>query len=148
MTRAGLVCLALAALATVACLTAYNRYRWTALEGAPMVEPRAAGCHVDVFDDGQWVDRPHIELGHIVMEFSRSQLHEQGQARALETLRSAACEHGAFVIKDVRALPMGSLQRGLVYQATLATLVDADGQPINPWRADAGAPSAARAAGW
>jgi hypothetical protein len=143
--------LALAALGLVACLTAYNRYKWTALDGAPVVEPRAEGCHVDVFEDGQKVDRPHAELGSLVMEFPQSKLKEQGPEGAIKTLKAAACENGAFIIKDLRALSTGAVDKGLVYEGTLATLLGDDGQPINLRRTDAGPasdPVPPAAGGW
>lgn len=113
------------------CVTAYNRYAWTALDDAPAVEPRPDGCHVDVFEDGQKVTRPHAELGRVVLEWPKAKLDEQGPEGAITTLKAAACEHGAFIIKDLRALPRGPSE-GLVYDATFATLLGKDGRPLNP----------------
>ena len=121
-----------------ACITAYNRVQWTVLAGAPAVEPRAEGCHVAVFEDGQKVDRPHAELGRFVMDFPRSKLKEQGPEGAILTLKTAACENGAFIIKDLRALSTGAVDKGLVYEGTFATLLGDDGQPLNLRRTDAG----------
>lgn len=143
--------LLVAGLGLIACLTAYNRYQWKPLAGAPVVEPRPEGCHVDVFDDGQKVDRPHVELGRIVMEFPQAKLKEQGAAGAIKTLQAAACENGAFLIKDLRALSTGAVNAGLVYEGTLATLLGEDGQPMNLRRTDAGPPpdpAAPVAGGW
>lgn len=116
--------------ATSACITSYNRYKWTALAEAPPVEPRPEGCHVDVFEDGQKVTRPHADLGAIVLEWPQQKLDEQGPEGAITTLKAAACEQGAFIIKDLRALPRGP-KEGLVYDATLATLLDENGRPLN-----------------
>ena len=143
MKLAALAALTIVALGLVACLTAYNRYKWTPLNGAPAVEPRAEGCHVDVFEDGQKVDRPHVDIGSIVMEFPQSKLKEQGPEGAIKTLQAAACENGAFIIKDLRALSTGAVDKGLVYEGTLATLLGDDGQPLNLRRSDAGPAAAA-----
>lgn len=120
------------------CVTAYNRYAWSALDDAPAVEPRPEGCHVDVFEDGQEVTRPHADLGRVVLEWPKAKLDEQGPEGAITTLKAAACEHGAFIIKDLRALPRGPSE-GLVYDATFATLLGEDGRPINPKLEKAGA---------
>jgi hypothetical protein len=122
----------------VACLTTYNRPKFTAQDGAPAVEPRPEGCHVDVFDDGTKVDRPHKELGRVVLDWPQSKLKEQGPEGAYRTLKASACENGAFIVKDVRALSTGAVESGLVYEATLATLLGEDGEPLNARRPDAG----------
>jgi hypothetical protein len=124
------------AAASIACLTTYNPYRWTPKLEAPPVEPRPDGCHVDVFEDGERVPRPHTDIGTVVLEWPQSKIKEQGPEGAIKTLKSAACETGAFIIKDMRALPAGI--NGLVYEATLATLLGDDGQPLNLRRPDAG----------
>jgi hypothetical protein len=143
------------AVAGVACLTSYNRYKWTALADAPQVSPRPDGCNVDVFEDGSKVPRPHADLGNIVLEWPAAKLQEQGPEGAIATLKAAACENGAFIIKDMRALSTGE-DRGMVYEATFATLLGDDGKPINLKGVDAGpevaapapAASAAPASGW
>jgi hypothetical protein len=122
----------------VACLTTYNRPKFTAIDGAPAVEPRPDGCHVDVFEDGSKVDRKHAELGRVVLDWPQAKLKEQGPEGAINTLKAAACENGAFLVKDVRALSTGAVESGLVYEGTFATLLGDDGLPLNARRADAG----------
>jgi hypothetical protein len=134
---------AVSAVALTACLTAYNRPKYTPLEGAPAVEPRPEGCSVDVFEDGTPVDRPHADLGRVVLDWPQAKVKEQGPEGAIRTLKAAACENGAFLVKDVRALSTGAVESGLVYEGTLATLLGPDGQPMNPRRADAGPVAAA-----
>lgn len=122
----------------VACLTTYNRPKFTPVDGAPLVEPRPEGCHVDVFEDGSKVDRKHVELGRVVLEWPTAKMKEQGAEGAIKTLQASACEKGAFIVKDVRGLSMGAVDSGLVYEGTFATLVGDDGLPINARRPDAG----------
>ncbi len=102
--------------------------------GAPALEARPGGCHVDIFEDGQKVTRPHVDIGRIVLDWPRDKLKEQGPDGAMKTLREAACENGAFLITNLRGLP--TADQGIVYDGTLATLVGADGKPVNP-KADA-----------
>jgi hypothetical protein len=116
-------------LAGAACITTYNRPKVTPKDGAPLLEERPAGCHVDVFEEGQKVTRPHLETGFIVLNWPKEKIKEQGPEGAMTTLKAAACEHGAFLIKDFRALSTGA-DGGLVYEGTLATLVE-NGRPIN-----------------
>lgn len=120
-----------------ACLTTYNRVDWSLLPEAPPVERRAEGCHVDLFEDGQEVTRPHRDLGRAVLNWPQDKLKEQGPEGAIATLKTAACERGAFIIKDLRALTTGR-EAGLVYEATFATLLGDDGEPLNLIRPDAG----------
>lgn len=122
----------------VACLTTYNRPKFTPVDGAPLVEPRPEGCHVDVFEDGSKVPRPHKDLGRVVLEWPTSKLKEQGAEGAIRTLQASACEKGAFLVKDVRGLSMGAVDSGLVYEGTFATLLGEDGEPLNARRPDAG----------
>ena len=130
MTRARFIIgAAIAVGALAACLTTYNQYRFTASPDAPAVEARPAGCNVDIFEDGQKVKRKHQLLGHIVLEWSNGKIHEQGPEGAMKTLRAAACECGAFMLVDMRALTTGD--GGLVYEADLATLLNDDGTPVN-----------------
>lgn len=122
----------------VACLTTYNRPKYTPIDGAPAVEPRPEGCHVDVFEDGSKVARPHADLGRIVLDWPHAKLKEQGPEGAINTMKTSACENGAFLVKDVRALSTGAVESGLVYEGTLATLLGDDGQPLNARKSDAG----------
>ena len=131
----------------VACLSTYNRPKFTPTDGAPLVEARPEGCHVDVFEDGAKVNRPHAEIGRVVLEWPTSKVKEQGVEGAYKTLQAYACENGAFIVKDVRALSMGAVDSGLVYEGTFATLLGDDGLPLNARRADAGpiAPAVSKA---
>lgn len=128
-------------LAATACITAYNDARITRKEGAPEVERRPDGCHVDVLQDGERLERPHAEIGSVVLDWPRKKIEEQGPEGAINTLKAFACEKGAFVVKDLRALPMG-VGEGMIYEGTLATFLGDDGKPLNakgaPAAADAG----------
>lgn len=133
-----LIALIALAAAIGACLTTYNRYKYTAIDGAPAVEPRPEGCHVDVVEEGDKIGRPHADIGRIELRFPQAKLKEQGPEGAIKTLKAAACENGAYFVKDLRALPTGVGDPGLVYEGTLATLLGDDGQPMNAKRPDAG----------
>ncbi len=116
------------ALASVAgCITTVNPVSFTRDTGAPTVEPRADNCPVDVIDDGTRYTRPHKVLGHIVLEWSANQVREQGPDYALRTLKSAACEQGAHVVLNMRALPRG-FQEGMLYEGDIAVLLDDNGE--------------------
>ena len=133
------------ALSAAACLTTYNQCKITPLADAPAVETRPGGCNVDVFEDGQKGARKHVDLGHIVLEWPLAKIKEQGPDGAMKTLRAAACESGAFLITDLRALTTGD--GGLVYEGELATLLGDDGKPVNLKKVDA--PATARGpSGW
>lgn len=118
-------------------MTMYNRIEWTSLPEAPPLERRAEGCHVELFEDGQHVSRPHVDIGRVVLNWPKDKMKEQGAEGAITTLKMAACEKGAFLIKDMRALTTGR-DGGLVYEATFATLLGEDGAPLNLIRGDAG----------
>lgn len=138
--RRRLVTLGLA-LCALACITTYNKPKLTLLEGAPAVEQRADGCHVDVYQDGEEVPRPHAVLGSVELDWPQKKIEEQGPEGAISTLKAYACENGAFLIKDLRALSMG-VGEGMIYEGTFATLLDDSGKPLNakgaPVAADAG----------
>lgn len=125
--------LALCALSLLAgsCITAINNAKLKPIEGAPEVEKRADGCHVEVFQDGEAVTRPHADLGTVELDWPKKKIEEQGPEGAINTLKAFACEKGAFVIKDLRALAMG-VGEGMIYEATFATLLGEDGKPLNP----------------
>ncbi len=134
------------------CITAYNRPTLTPRDDAPEVEQRGDGCHVDVFQDGEPVPRPHLDLGAVELDWPQKKIEEQGPEGAIATLKAFACEKGAFIIKDLRALAKG-VGEGMIYQATFATLLGDDGKPLNgkgrtssPGTADAG-PAATPATG-
>jgi hypothetical protein len=128
-----------AVVVAVACITTYNRPKITMKDGVPQLEKRPDGCHVDVFEEGQKVPREHLDIGSIVLEWPSAKIKEQGPEGAINTLKAAACEHGAFIVKDLRALSTAEdFGGGLIYEATLATLVE-NGHPINEKKlADAG----------
>jgi len=135
-----LVVVAVSAVGVGACITTYNKPKFVAREGIPLLDRRADGCNVDVFEDGTKVTRDHLDIGSIVLEWPQSKLKEQGPEGAITTLKAAACEQGAFIIKDMRALSTG-IDAGLVYEATLATLVE-NGRPINETKVADGGPLA------
>lgn len=114
----------------LSCITTFNRPKLTPKEGAPEVERRSDGCHVDVFQDGEQVPRPHAELGTVALDWPQKKIEDQGPEGAMVTLKAFACERGAFVIKDLRALTMG-VGEGMIYEATFATLLDEQGKPLN-----------------
>jgi hypothetical protein len=135
-----------AALAAASCLTTYNQYRYSADLDAPAVETRPAGCNVDIVEDGQKVTRKVKKLGHIVLDWPNGKIKEQGPDGALKTLRAAACENGAFMITQMRALP--TADGGLVYEADLVTLLGDDGTPVNPKIVKAQPPAPPPSSGW
>jgi hypothetical protein len=113
----------------VACLTVYNRPKITPRPEAPPLERRAEGCHVEILD-GAW-DKPHLDFADIALDWPRSKIAEQGPEGAMATLRLAACESGAFAIHDMRALVLGTVDQGMVYEGVLATMLDDQGKPLN-----------------
>lgn len=129
----------------LSCITTYNSVKLRPRDDAPAVEKRADGCHVDIFQDGEPVSRPHADLGAVELDWPLKKLQEQGPEGAIATLKAFACEKGAFIIKDLRALPMG-VGEGMIYEGTLATLLGPDGRPLNPKGASV-APDAGTEAG-
>lgn len=122
-------CLFVAVAACAGCITTVNPVVFSRETGAPTVPARADGCSVDVVDDGAKFDRPHKLLGHVVLEWSASQMKDQGPDYALKTLKSAACEQGAHVVLNMRALPRG-FNEGMIYEGDLAVLLDEKGDPL------------------
>ncbi|MCC7071346.1 MAG: hypothetical protein IT383_08485 [Deltaproteobacteria bacterium] len=129
-----------------ACLTTVNKPKLIASASAPAVDKRADGCHVDVYQDGEEVQRPHAVIGTVALDWPQKKIEEQGPEGAIATLKAFACENGAFLIKDLRALAMG-VGEGMIYEGTFATLLDDKGKPINakgvPPGGDAGPPTEA-----
>ncbi len=111
------------------CITTVNPVLFTRETGAPTLSSRADNCPVDVIDDGTRFDRPHKLLGHVVLEWSASQLKDQGADKALRTLMNAACDVGAHVVINMRALPRG-FNEGMIYEGDLAVLLDEKGDPL------------------
>ncbi len=112
-----------------ACMTLINPVKIQRAPGAPVLEARDDGCSVEIVDDGTPFTKPHQELGTIVLEWSATQMKDQGPEAALKTLRAAACEAGAHVVLQMRALPRGP-NEGMVFDGTLAVLLDDKGQPL------------------
>jgi hypothetical protein len=115
--------------ALAACITTVNPVRFTRETGAPTLPSRADNCPVDIVDDGTKFTRPHKLIGHVVLEWSATQMKDQGPDYALRTLRSAACEQGAHVVINMRALPRG-FNEGMIYEGDLAVLLDENGDPL------------------
>lgn len=113
----------------VGCITTVNPVTYVRDTGAPTVPARADGCAVDIVKDGAVFDRPHKVLGHLSLEWSQSRIESQGAEGALRTLKSAACEEGAHVVLNMRALPRG-FKEGMLYEGDLAVLLDDNGDPM------------------
>lgn len=111
------------------CITALNPVVYERALGAPQVPARPDGCAVIILDENEHADRPTKTLGRITLEWSANQMKDQGQEKALETLKAAACENGAHYVLDMRALPRG-YQQGMVFEGDLAVLVDEKGEPM------------------
>ena len=120
----------LAAIALCACMSTYNNARLKPKDGAPEVEPRGGGCNVEIYEDGQPVTKPHQDLRTVELDWPQAKIEEQGPEGALKTLKELACEKGAFLILDLRALTLG-VGEGMMYEATFATLLGDDGKPLN-----------------
>lgn len=114
-----------------ACLTTRNRPAITPRAEVPALEGRAPGCNIEMLEDGTPPTRPHLDIADVVLEWPRDKVAQQGPAAAIETLKQAGCEHGAFIVHGIRALTTGSVDSGLVYEATFATLLGDDGKPVN-----------------
>lgn len=128
-------------MAALSCITTYNKPKLTLKEDAPAVDKRADGCHVDIYQDGETVPRAHADLGAVVLDWPQKKIEEQGPEGAIATLKAFACESGAFLVKDLRALAMG-VGEGMIYEGTFATLLDESGKPLNATVAvDAGVPA-------
>lgn len=127
MTRVVLV--VAAAVLAAACLTLVNRPKVVLRADAPLLEPRATNCNVEIVEEGQRLTRPHLDFGDVVLEWPRDRVAQQGAEVAMRTLRETACENGAFFVHNVRALTTG--EAGFVYEGTLATLLDDAGRPLN-----------------
>jgi hypothetical protein len=113
----------------VACLTTFNRPKVVMKPDAPALEARPENCHVDVLEGP--LDRPHLDFADITLDWPRSRIDQQGAEGAMATLRASACEQGAFVVHDMRGLVLGTMDQGMVYEGTLATLLGDDGKPLN-----------------
>lgn len=111
------------------CITTVNPVVFTRETGAPSLPSRADNCPVDVVDDGTPFKRPHKLLGHVVLEWSASQMKDQGPDYALRTLKSAACEQGAHAVINMRALPRG-FNEGMIYEGDLVAVLDENGEPL------------------
>ena len=98
---------------------------------APVVEPRAEGCAVEIVQDGLTSSRASQTLGHIRMEWSTEQMRTQGHDGAVKSLKAAACERGAHLVLGLRVLPR-TPDPGAVYDADLAVLIDEAGKPLQP----------------
>ena len=120
-----------AAFSSSGCLTLVNRPKVTLRPEAPAVDARAGGCNVQVFEDGTAFTAPHLDIADVTLEWPRDKIAASGPDGALKTLRESACEQGAFVIYDLRALTNGYIEAGMIYEATFATLLDANGKPLN-----------------
>jgi hypothetical protein len=111
------------------CLTLFNGVVFEPLPDAPVLEARPEGCIVEVVEDGTTSQRKARVIGRVKLDWSREQMQTQGAAGALKTLRAAACERGAHLVLDMRALPK-TPDPGVVYEADLAVLLNDDGEPL------------------
>jgi hypothetical protein len=127
MTR--LLALVVVAGVATACLTAMNRPKIVPRAEVPALEPRPLDCRLDVTEQKE--TRPHLDIADVTLDWPKSRMDQQGPEGAMNTIRAAACEQGAFVVHDLRAIAIGSIDQGLVYEATLATLLDDNGKPLN-----------------
>ena len=123
------VAVAVVVVSAAACITTVNSVKYERFTGAPVLQARGEGCSVDIVDDGTKFDRPHKEMGSVVLEWSATQMREQGPDYAMKTLRTAACEEGAHVVLNMRALPRG-FNEGMVFEGVLAVLLDENGEPL------------------
>jgi hypothetical protein len=114
-----------------ACLTTRNRPTIAARADVPPLEGRAPGCNIEMLEDGTPPTRPHLDIADVTLEWPRDKVADQGPAAAMETLKQAGCENGAFIVHGIRALTTGSVESGLIYEATFATLLGDDGKPVN-----------------
>jgi len=115
--------------AGAACLTLVNPVTFTREHGAPTLPARADNCPVEIYDEGQAFEKAHKLLGHVVLEWSATQFKEQGADTALRTLKNAACDVGAHVVINMRALPRG-FNEGMIYEGDLVALLDDKDDPL------------------
>ena len=118
-----------AVVAGAACLTLVNPVTFTRSLGAPTLPARADNCPVEIYEDGQPFAKAHKLLGHVVVEWSATQLKEQGIDKALRTLKNAACDVGAHAVINMRALPRG-FNEGMIYEGDVVALLDDQGEPL------------------
>lgn len=102
--------------------------------GSPVLQRRPDGCHVEVFEEGKSVTLPHRSIGRVSLQKGKGDLRG-GPDSGYASLRAVACEHGAFIVKEVRALPTAD---GFLFEGELAVLVDAEGKPVGQAPTDAG----------
>lgn len=130
MSFARLKGLSLAALCTLgACATTVNPVVFTREFAAPTLASRADNCPVDVVEEGNAFDRPHKLLGHVVLEWSATQMKEQGPEYAYKTLKAAACEQGGHAVINLRGLPRG-FNEGMIYEGDIVALLDEHGEVL------------------
>ncbi len=110
----------------VACATTVSNADYTAASDAPLLERRPDGCHVEIYEEGKDVPVKHQVIGHVVLEKGKADLRG-GPDSGYGSLRAVACEHGAFIVRDVRALPTAN---GFVFEGDLAVLLDEQGRPV------------------
>jgi hypothetical protein len=118
-----------AVLSCSACVTFINPVSFTMAADAASLPARPDGCFVEVSDENTPPTRPYRIVGRLSLDWDATRMREQGEAGALKTLKSSACEYGGHFVMNMRALPRGFAQ-GVVYEADLAVLLDEQGQPV------------------
>lgn len=118
-----------AVLSCSSCVTFINPVTFTAAADTASLPVRPDGCFVEVSDENTPPTRPHRVVGRLALEWDATRLREQGEAGALKTLKSSACEYGGHFVVNMRALPRGFGQ-GVLYEADLAVLLDEQGNPV------------------
>ncbi len=127
----GIALVVVVAVGGPSCLATLNGVVFEPAADAPVVEPRADGCSVEIFEDGGPPARPNKKIGHLQMVWSPEQMSTQGHDGALKSLASAACVRGAHLVLGLRVLPR-TPDPGVVYDGDLAVLLDDNGQPYKP----------------
>lgn len=117
------------ALLSTACLTFINPVTFALAADTASLPARPDGCFVEVFDENTPPTRPHRIIGRLTLDWDATRMREQGEAGALTTLKSSACEYGGHFVMNMRALPRGFAQ-GVLYEADLAVLLDEQGNPV------------------
>lgn len=112
-----------------ACATTVNPVKVERLIGAPVLEPRAEGCSVDIVEEGTAYAKASREVGTVSLAWSTAQMREQGQAYAYKTLSTATCEAGAHAVLHLRALPR-AFNEGMLFEGVLVVLLDSKGEPL------------------
>jgi hypothetical protein len=114
---------------TTSCLTVINPVTFALAADATTLPARPDGCFVEVSDENTPPTRPYQIVGRLTLDWDATRMREQGEAGALKTLKSSACEYGGHFVMNMRALPRGFAQ-GVIYEADLAVLLDEQGHPV------------------